>query len=131
MFNKDEKVRGKEIETIIGPSVKVKGEFNGQGDIIVDGIFEGVLVTAGNLFVGSKAKIIADIQAKEGKISGEIIGNIQMAGYLEITSTAIINGDLTAEFLSVERGAKINGQIIMQKKSTQNTHDQVKTTQTE
>jgi cytoskeletal protein CcmA (bactofilin family) len=115
MFNKDEKVRGKEIETIIGPSVKVKGEFNGQGDIVVDGIFEGLLKTAGNLFVGSKAKIVAEISAKEGKISGEIIGNIKMSGYLEITSTAVISGNVFAGQISIERGAKINGQISMEK----------------
>lgn len=115
MFTKDEKIKGKEVETIIGPSVKVKGEFNGQGDIIVDGIFEGNLKTAGNLFVGSKAKINGGIEAREGRIAGEITGNIRMKGYLEITNTAKINGDVEVAQLSVEQGAIINGNLAMRK----------------
>ncbi|NTW22548.1 polymer-forming cytoskeletal protein [Candidatus Falkowbacteria bacterium] len=120
MFSKDEKLKGKDIETIIGPSVKVKGEFNGQGDIIIDGFFEGTLKTAGSLFVGNKAKVQANIEARDGKISGEIIGNIKMKGFMEITSTAKISGDIEVNQISVEQGAVINGSLIM-KKGTEGT----------
>lgn len=117
MFSKDEKLKGKDIETIIGPSVKVKGEFNGQGDIIIDGIFEGTLKTAGSLFVGNKARVQANIDARDGKISGEINGNINMRGFVEITATAKINGDMTVNQISVEQGAIINGNLTMKKGS--------------
>lgn len=115
MFSKDEKLKGKDIETIIGPSVKVKGEFNGQGDIIIDGYFEGVLKTAGSLFVGNKAKVQANIEARDGKISGEITGNIKMKGFMEITATARINGDIDVNQISIEQGAVINGNLLMKK----------------
>jgi len=115
MFSKDEKLKGKDIETIIGPSVKVKGEFNGQGDIIIDGFFEGTLKTAGSLFVGNKARVQANIEARDGKISGEIIGNIKMKGLMELTATAKINGDIEVNQISVEQGAVINGNLIMRK----------------
>lgn len=115
MFSKDEKLKGKDIETIIGPSVKVKGEFNGQGDIIIDGFFEGTLKTAGSLFVGNKAKVEANIEARDGKISGEIVGNIKMKGFMEITATAKINGDIEVNQISIEQGAIINGNLLMKK----------------
>ena len=46
-------------ETIIGPTVKVKGNFHGQGNIIIEGIVEGSVKTTNHLFIAEKAKILA------------------------------------------------------------------------
>jgi len=114
MFNKT--VSGtdsKEFETIIGPSVKVKGDFHGVGNITVEGTVEGSLKTNGNLNIGQKAKVTADVEAKAAKIGGEIRGNVKIKEYLEITSTAKVVGDIEAASLSVERGAILNGKCAM------------------
>lgn len=113
MFNKNEQGGLKEVETIIGPSVKVKGDFHGQGNIVVEGILEGSLKTGGSVYLGDKAKITADIEAKEARISGVVHGNIKIKGYLEITSSAKIMGDIEASSLSVARGAILNGKCAM------------------
>ncbi|MCK4553681.1 polymer-forming cytoskeletal protein [Candidatus Parcubacteria bacterium] len=114
MFKKhDQRENFKKVETIIGSSVKVKGDFNSQGNIIIEGIVQGNLKTKGNLLVGDKAKITADIEAKEAKISGEIKGNVKIKEYLELTATAKIFGDVEASSLSVERGAILNGKCTM------------------
>ncbi|KKQ62214.1 MAG: hypothetical protein US81_C0001G0005 [Parcubacteria group bacterium GW2011_GWE2_38_18] len=113
MFNKDEKIKIKDAETIIGPSVKVKGEFNGQGDIIIEGIFEGTLKTANALYVGDKAKVKADIEAKDARVGGEIVGNLKLRGFLEVGPVAKIFGDIEVASLSVAQGAVINGNIKM------------------
>lgn len=114
MFNKQYQGGNlKEFETIIGPSVKVKGDFHGLGNIMVDGIVNGSIKTNGNLQVGEKAKVMADVAAKEAKIGGEIKGNVKVKGYLEITSTAKIIGDIETTSLSIERGAILNGRCTM------------------
>jgi len=114
MFNKqDQGEIFNEFETVIGPSVKVKGDFNGQGNIIVEGIVEGNLKTNGNLEVGKTAKITANVEAKAAKIGGQIVGNVKVRGFLEITATAKISGDIEASSLSIERGAIFNGKCIM------------------
>lgn len=113
MFNKDDKTKLREVETVIGPSVKVVGDFNGQGDIVIDGIFEGKLKTSSGVYIGDKAIIKADISAKEGSISGEVVGNISLSGYLEVGATAKIIGDIKASSISVAKGAIINGLISM------------------
>ena len=109
----EEKTNFKEVETIIGPSVKVKGNFNGQGNIIVEGTVEGSIKTNGNIFIGDKAKISASIEAKEAKIGGKIIGNIKIKNYLEITALANITGDIECASLSIEKGAILNGKWTM------------------
>ncbi len=114
MFKKNDLKGGfKEVETVIGPSVKVKGNFNGQGNIVIEGILEGSLKTAGSVFVGEKAKISASVVAKEAKISGEVAGNVKIKGQLEIASSAKIFGDVECATLSIEKGASLNGKITM------------------
>lgn len=114
MFNKQSQGGvSNEFETVIGPSVKVKGDFNGQGNIIVEGVVEGNLKTNGNLEVGEKAKLMANVEAKEAKIGGEVRGNVKVKGFLEITATARIFGDIEAASLSFERGAAFNGKCAM------------------
>ena len=114
MFNKENReVDFKEAETIIGPSVKVKGNFYGEGNMIIDGIVEGSVKTSKNLLIGDKAKIAASIEAHEANIGGEITGNIKVKGYLEITATAKISGDIEANEISIARGATFNGKCAM------------------
>ena len=114
MFNKSRQAgSSSEFETVIGSSVKVKGDFNAQGNIIVEGIVEGNLKTIGNLEVGDKAKVTANIEAKEAKIGGQVKGNIKIRGFLEITAAARITGDIEAANISVERGAVFNGKCLM------------------
>jgi cytoskeletal protein CcmA (bactofilin family) len=114
MFNRDnseEKV--KSAETIIGPSIKVKGNFHGEGSIIIEGQLEGNVKTNNFLLIGNQAKVIAGVEAKDAKISGEINGNIKVQGYLEITANAKITGDIEAASLSMEKGAILNGKCNM------------------
>ena len=114
MFNKPEtKEKFKEVETIIGPSIKVKGNFNGQGNIVVEGTLEGSLKTNGDVFIGDKAIIIANVEAKEVHISGKIDGNIKVKKHLEIADTAKINGDIECSSLSIDTGAVLNGKCTM------------------
>lgn len=112
MFNKEEK-NGKDSETVIGVAVKVRGDFQGKGNVVVEGELDGSLTTDGSLYVGERASIKANVSAREAKILGKVTGNISLVGLLELGPQARIEGDLTIGALSVANGATINGQIIM------------------
>ncbi len=113
MFKKQEADNFKEAETIIGPSVKVEGDFVGQGNIIVDGVIKGSVTTNGNLRVGDQAKITAAVAAANALISGEVRGNVTIKGDLELTATAKIFGDVETKSICVARGAILNGKCAM------------------
>ncbi len=114
MFNKENKPdKFKNAETIIGPSIKVKGNFQGQGDIIILGLLEGSLKTNASVFIGAKAKITANISAKDIIVNGEVHGNLKIKNYLSIGNTAKISGDLQYGEISIDKGANINGQLLM------------------
>jgi cytoskeletal protein CcmA (bactofilin family) len=112
MFNRENKLeKFKDAETIIGASIKVKGNFHGQGNIVIEGMLEGSLKTDANIFIGEKARVIANVEAKDLVINGEIKGNIKVKGYLSLGGTAKINGDIQYGEISIEKGAAVNGQL--------------------
>ena len=115
MFSKNQSTTpsGKTIETIIGPSVKVEGDFKGEGDLVIEGILVGTLQTKNNLKIGQNALIEANIKANNAFISGKVKGNIVVKGKLEITDTAIILGSIKAQVISIESGALIKGNLDM------------------
>jgi cytoskeletal protein CcmA (bactofilin family) len=119
MFNKqnDEPIKPQGAETVIGPSVRVKGNFHGEGNMVIEGMVEGSIKTSGSLFVGDRARITASVEAKEARIGGEINGNIKAAGYINVSGAARITGDIEANTLSIEKGAILNGRITMGKPS--------------
>ncbi len=114
MFNKNQPaVHVKSIETIIGPSVKVEGDFRGEGDLVVEGILIGNLETKNNLKIGQNAVVQAEVKANNAFISGKVKGNVSIKGKIEVASTAVVLGDIKAQIISVESGALIQGKITM------------------
>ena len=114
---KNQQIDEKSIETIIGHSVKVKGNFQTNGGMQIDGELEGTLKIGTDLIIGENAKIIANAQADRIMVSGKIKGNIRAKESLEITETAKIDGDIETKILSTEPGAQINGTIKMSEAS--------------
>lgn len=112
MFSKENKLeKFKDAETIIGPSIKVKGNFQGKGNIVIEGMVEGSLKTEADIFIGDDAKVVANIESNDATIHGEVHGNIKNRGYLAIGKNAQIFGDIQYVELSIEKGASINGNL--------------------
>ncbi|MCD4704979.1 polymer-forming cytoskeletal protein [bacterium] len=111
MFKNETPKNIKDTETIIGESVMVEGEFNGHGNVIIEGKLNGNLNTDGHVLVGEKAEINANIKASSAFISGLVKGNININDSLDVAKTAIINGDIKAQSIAVEAGCQINGKI--------------------
>ena len=120
MFKKEGVQNIKDMETIIGESVILEGEFNGHGNIVIEGKLNGNLATDGHVLIGEKAEINANIKAGSAFISGNVIGNISLTESIDIAKTAKIQGDIKAESIAVEAGCKINGKISVGTKEVDN-----------
>lgn len=121
MFNKNQDVaHSGKIETIIGPSVKVEGDFKGEGDLVIEGMLIGNLQTKNNLKIGQNAVVEAEVRANNAFISGKVKGNISVKGKIEITATAVILGDIKAQIISIESGALVQGKLIMPTRDIKN-----------
>src|SRR3989344_3971895 len=102
-----------EVETVVGPSVNVEGDFASEGNIVVKGTVAGSVRTSKHLSVEQGAKIMANVKAGGAQIAGEVKGNIKVKDSLELTSTARIMGEVEAKILVVEAGALICGKVMM------------------
>lgn len=118
MFKKEQNLNNlNEAETIIGESVQVKGNFESNGNIIINGMLDGEIKTKGAILVGDKSKINANIKSNEMAVKGEINGNLKVKGYLSVSASAKILGDIECAQISIEKGAEINGKVIIYNKN--------------
>lgn len=109
--------RGKEVsgvrrvDTIIGKDFVFKGTLEANsGAVRVDGFFDGDMNIGGDLLVGDTGKVSGNVVAKNITIAGEVIGNIESRGKLELLPTARVTADVKMQFLLVEDGAFLQGQ---------------------
>lgn len=106
-------LRSDDVETVVGPSVNVEGDFSSEGNIIVKGTVSGSVKTSKLLTVEPGAKIFANLKAGSALIAGEIRGNVKVGEKLELTSTARVGGDVECQTLVVEAGALLCGKVSM------------------
>lgn len=113
MLKSNDKNMPQKAETIIGPTINVKGDFVGEGDIIVNGTLEGSLKTNAYVYIGDKAIVKAAVKAENGRLGGDVTGNITINNHLDIVSSAKISGDIKCKTISIEAGATFNGKCNM------------------
>ncbi len=100
------------IETVIGANCRMNGILQSDGGIRIEGLFEGQIQTAGNLIVSESARVVAEVQAYNVVVSGQIKGNVT-ANRVEITETGKLFGDLNVNTLLLSEGAYLRGQTNM------------------
>jgi len=102
-----------EVDTVVGPSVNVEGDFASEGNIIVKGTVSGSVHTSKHLLVEPGAKIMANVKAGSAQIAGEVKGNVKVKESVELTSTARVVGDIETKTLVMEAGALLYGKVVM------------------
>ena len=112
-YRQDSSVGLDNIETVVGPSVVVEGDFASEGDILVKGTVSGSVKTDKKLTVQEGAKILANVKAGEALVSGEVKGNVRVLERLELTESAKVLGDISCRILVVAGGALLQGKITM------------------
>lgn len=100
-------------ETVVGPSVKIQGDLNSEGNVKIEGQVAGKVKTSQSVFVIPGAKIAADVLAGNAIVGGEIQGNLKIGGHLILQSTAKVMGDIACQVLRVEDGAQFSGKCTM------------------
>lgn len=114
MFDrKEEHVPTGAAETVVGTSVKLKGNLKSDGDITVDGSVNGEIKTKGTVTIGPNANIIASVHAKNVNVAGTVQGNVAATDRLSISESGRVYGDISANILSISAGALFSGKSTM------------------
>jgi cytoskeletal protein CcmA (bactofilin family) len=100
----------------IGKSVVIKGELSGSEDLYIDGTVEGSIQLEGNnLVIGPNGHVHADVNAKGVEIQGKLEGNIHATDCAELRKSAVIQGDIVAQRITIEDGAYFKGKVEVQR----------------
>ena len=110
---KEEQLISGAAETVVGTSVKLKGNLKSDGDITVDGSVNGEIKTKGTVTIGPNANIIASVHAKNVNVAGTVQGNVVATDRLNISESGRVYGDVSANILSISAGALFSGKSTM------------------
>lgn len=97
--------------TIIGESIVVNGNLNGDEDLTVRGRVEGTITLTRHLLVDTSGVVKAEVQAKSCVISGALVGNVTATESIEITKEGRMVGDIAAPRVVIHDGAGFRGRI--------------------
>lgn len=86
----------------------IQGSINANTDIRLDGTMTGDLTCTGKVIIGSEGRFEGEIKCVNAVIEGYFNGKLNASNSLEVKSNAVVSGDIDAENLSVEGGAKFN-----------------------
>lgn len=99
---------------VIGPKISFKGELSGEEDLLIQGRVEGTIDLKGNhLTIGSQGVIKANVAARAITVEGTVEGDIVATEHIAIKSASHVRGNLKAERVTLEDGAKFRGSIDM------------------
>jgi cytoskeletal protein CcmA (bactofilin family) len=95
--------------SLIGSDVQIDGNVRTGGELQLDGAIVGDL-TCGGLVMGETGSVRGTITAENVTIRGSVNGEIR-ARSVRLEKSAVVEGDVVHESLSVEAGAKLTGRF--------------------
>lgn len=101
--------------TVIGPSVIIRGTIQGDEDLRVLGRVEGRVNLKRTLVVEQGGWVKAEVAVNGASIAGTVVGNLVASGWIELSETARVVGDLKAPRMIIQAGAQFTGSIDMGK----------------
>lgn len=96
-------------ESLLAAELTIEGKIEGTGHIRIAGRFKGDVHVQGNLAIDPGAKVTGGVRAGTVTIGGELEGNIDQAGRVELLETGVLLGDLKASSLTVAAGSRMRG----------------------
>ncbi len=99
--------------TFIAADSVFVGNIRGRGQFVVFGEVQGDGDLEGGLNLSAKGRWIGNIRAQEAIVAGTILGALEVAGKLEIGSTAVIRGSVSARTLAIAKGAIVDGELVV------------------
>lgn len=97
------------MNCVVATGTRIEGDFKTTEHVRIDGILKGTIECDKKLVLGKSARLEGKLKARDAVIMGSVEGDLQIAGLLKLESTAAIKGDIRAQKIIVEEGARYDG----------------------
>ncbi len=98
---------------LISQGTEITGDIKSAGDIRIDGILNGNLITKGKVVIGPTGRVKGEVECKNSEVSGLVDGKITVNQLLNLKASSKINGTIVTSKLSIEPGALFTGNCSM------------------
>ena len=94
----------------LSSDLQFEGGITGGGDLQIDGAIKGD-VRVGRLIVGETGAVEGNVSADYVEVRGRVVGGIS-GKQVKLIATAYVDGDITAEQMSIDIGAYFQGRVL-------------------
>jgi len=95
--------------TILSAAAKLQGELVADEEVILAGVFEGVLRTSRTVQVATSGTLEGEVHAESVLVLGRVTGPIHAADRIELQAGAVVTGDLEAQRVRIHEDVIFNG----------------------
>ncbi|MEJ5273707.1 MAG: polymer-forming cytoskeletal protein [Spirochaetota bacterium] len=99
------------VSNIISESTKLKGDFELDNVLRIDGEFSGNIKSTSKVLIGEKGKAFCNIEADAIEIGGIWEGIAKAKNLIKIYSTGNVKGSIEAPRIIIEEGVILNGTV--------------------
>ena len=103
-----------EVHTLLGKGSEFDGKLTFEGQVRIDGKFNGQIHTKDTLVIGEGAKVTAEINAGTVIVNGVVEGNIKASQTVELHQPGRVKGAIECPALSIDRGVIFEGTCKME-----------------
>ena len=98
-----------DIVTILAEDISFDGKLSFDDSLMIKGRFSGDIRAKGNLYVDRNAVVEARVEANIVSLKGTVKGDVFAHTRVELFSSSMVDGDITAPDVIMESGCKFNG----------------------
>ena len=113
---KKRKPRTSRVDSLVGKKARVLGEIRFSEGLHIDGLIKGNVVSdddqPATLSVSNSGTIEGHVKVPNVIISGTVKGDVYSSEYVELGSTARIEGDVYYGLIEMAMGAEVNGKLV-------------------
>jgi len=99
--------------SVLDQGCELEGHLTFSGTLVLNGKFQGELLSSDTLIVGEAGDLKADVRVGIAIVSGQVLGHITAKERVELRSTARMYGDIVTPVLVLEEGVIFDGHCKM------------------
>jgi cytoskeletal protein CcmA (bactofilin family) len=99
--------------TMLGQGASFSGDLRVQGDLVINGEFEGTIACTGDLQLGKTGRVKAEVECVVATIAGRMEGKIFAKGRVELQGGSHFEGDVQAKSFMIQEGVFFQGNCSM------------------
>ena len=97
------------VENLVDGGVVLHADIQIEGSLVFHGTLVGNLQVRDSVYVGPKATIEGNVEAREARIEGKIIGDVRAKDRVDLLPGSRLQGDVYTCSLRIEEGAILRG----------------------